>query len=247
MTGIGPWQVQTFSLALALAILLSAAVALRHRPGRPGAVLDVCLLALATGLLAARSGHILLHAAHFAAVPSDILRLGSGGLEWHSALAGALGGLWLGARWRRIEARELLDALTPALALLALGAWRGCMAAGCGYGREVDTLANHSPLLVAELPDVYAIYAPRYNTPLMGLLLALAALLLAGMLYRRGWLPGRRFWLTLLLLAAGMFLIGFLRADSVPLWAGLRSDQWLDLAVILGSAWPLWRRRRRRA
>ena len=91
MTVIGPWQVQTFSLALALAILLSAAVALRHRPGRPGAVLDVCLLALATGLLTARCGHILLHAAHFAAVPSDILRLGSGGLEWHSALAGAPG------------------------------------------------------------------------------------------------------------------------------------------------------------
>ena len=59
--------------------------------------------------------------------------------------------------------------------------------------------------------------------PCSGCCWALAALLLAGMLYRRGWLPGRRFWLTLLLLAAGMFLIGFLRADSVPLWAGLRS------------------------
>ena len=98
---------------------------------------------------------------------------------------------------------------------------------------------------MAELPDIYAIHAPRYNTPLMGLLLALAALLLTGLLFRRGWLRGRRFWLTLLLLAAGTFLIGFLRADSVPLWAGLRSDQWLDLAVMLACAWPLWRGRRR--
>ncbi len=246
MTSIGPLQLQTFSLALALAILLSAAVALRQRPGRPGAVIDVCLLALATGLLAARSGHILLHAAHFAALPSDILRLESGGLEWHSALAGALGGLWLGARWRRVDRRALLDALAPALPLLTLGAWRGCAAAGCAYGREVDTLANHSALLVAELPDIYAIHAPRYNTPLLGLLLALAALLLTGLLFRRAWLRGRRFWLTLLLLAAGVFLIGFLRADSLPLWAGLRSDQWLDLAVMLACAWPLWRGRRRR-
>ena len=175
MTSIGPLQLQTFSLALALAILLSAAVALRQRPGPPGAVIDVCLLALVTGLLAARSGHILLHAAHFSVVPEDIWRLGSGGLEWHSALAGALGGLWLGARWRRVDRRALLDSLAPALALLTLGAWRGCAAAGCAYGREVDTLANHSALLVAELPDIYAIHAPRYNTPLMGLLLALAA------------------------------------------------------------------------
>jgi len=245
MTAIGPWQVQTYSLTLALAILLSGAVALRLRPGRPLAALDACLLALATGLLAARAGHVLLHLEHFVRTPEDILRWSSGGLEWHSALAGALAGLWLGARWRALAWPALLDALTPALALLCLGAWRGCMAAGCGYGREVDTLANHSPLLVAELPDIYGIAAPRYNTPLFGLLLAVIALLLAGLFHRRRWLPGSRFWLLLALLAAGTFAIGFWRADPVPQWGGLRSDQWLDLAVVFTCAWALRRGRRR--
>ena len=244
MTYVGPLQLQTFSLALALAIALAVVIALSRRPARTGATLDVCLLALAGGLLAARGGHILLHAAYFAAVPADMLRAGSGGLEWHSGLAGALGGLWLGARWRRVDGRALLDVLTPAPALLALGAWRGCVAAGCGFGREVDTLAHHPPLLVAELPDVYAIHAPRYNTPLSGMLLALVALLLAGLLFRRGRLRGLRFWLLTLLLAAGMFLIGFLRADSVPMWAGLRADQWLDLVVMAGSALALRREMR---
>ncbi len=245
MTTIGPWQVQTFSLALALAILPGGALALWQRPGRPGAVLDALLPALAAGLLAARGGHVLLHAAHFSVVPQDILRLESGGLEWHSGLAGALVGLWLGARWRGLNLRALLDALAPTPALLMLGGWRACMAVGCGHGREVDTLAHHSPLLVAELPDVYGIYAPRYNTPLFGLLAGVIALLLAGLLYRRGRLRGSRFWLLTLLLAAAMFLIGLWRADSVPQWAGLRSDQWLDLAVMAGCAWPLWRGRRR--
>ena len=31
--------------------------------------------------------------------------------------------------------------------------WWGCRAANCGFGAEVDTLANYLPLLVAELPD----------------------------------------------------------------------------------------------
>ncbi len=245
MTAIGPWQLQTFSLVLALAILLAGAVALWQRPGPPAAVLDACLLALACGLLAARGGHVLLHFEHFSRTPEDILRWSSGGLEWHSGLVGALAGLWLGARWRRLAWPALLDALTPALALFCLGAWRGCMATGCGYGREVDTLANHSPLLVAELPDVYAINAPRYNTPLFGLLLGVIALLLAGLLFRRRWLRGLRFWSLLAFLAAGMLLIGFWRADHVPQWSGLRSDQWLDLAVLPACAWPLWRGRRR--
>ena len=115
MTSIGPLQLQTFSLALALAILLSAAVALRQRPGRPGAVIDVCLLALATGLLAARSGHILLHAAHFSAsCRSDILAswkaaASNGTAPWlvrwagcGSARAGAAStGARCWTRWRR--------------------------------------------------------------------------------------------------------------------------------------------------
>ncbi len=244
MTAIGPWQVQTFSLTLALAILLAGAVALRQRSGSPLAVLDACLLALAPGLLAARGGHVLLHLEHFARTPEDILRWSSGGLEWHSALLGALAGLWLGARWLGLAWPALLDSLTPALALLCLGAWRGCMAVGCGYGREVDTLANHSPLLVAELPDIYGIFAPRYNTPLFGLLLGVIALLLAGLFYRRRWLRGTRFWLLLAFLTAGMLFIGFWRADPVPEWAGWRSDQWLDLALLLACAWPLRRGRR---
>ncbi|MDD9957246.1 MAG: prolipoprotein diacylglyceryl transferase [Anaerolineaceae bacterium] len=245
MTAIGPWQVQTFSLTLALAILLAGAVALRQRPRPAPAVLDACLLALATGLLAARAGHLLLHLEHFARTPEDILRWSSGGLEWHSGLAGALAGLWLGARWRGLAWSALLDALTPAPALFCLGAWRGCMAAGCGYGREVDTLANHSPLLVAELPDIYGIVAPRYNTPLFGLLLAVTALLLAGLFHRRRWLQGNRFWLLTATLAAGMLFIGFWRADRVPQWGGLRSDQWLDLVVLSACLWPLRRVRRR--
>ena len=228
MTAIGPWQVQTFSLVLALAVLLAGALALWRGPGRPAAVFDACLLALATGLLAARGAHVLLHLAHFSVVPQD----------------GALFGLWLGARWRRLDRGELLDALAPAPALLMLAGWRACMATGCGYGREVDTLAHHSPLLVAELSDIYGIYAPRYNTPLFGLLAGLIALLLAGLLHRRRWLTGLRFWLLTLVLAAVMFVIGFWRADSVPQWAGLRSDQWLDVAVMAGCAWPLWRGRR---
>src|SRR5690606_38377072 len=115
-------------------------------------------------------------------------------------------------------------------------------AANCGFGAEVNTLANYPPLVVAELPDVYGIPAPRYNTQLFGLVLALLALGLTIWLFRRGLLVGRRFWLVLALLSAGMFAIGFFRADYALQVADLRADQWLDLAAMFLSIMLLWKR-----
>jgi prolipoprotein diacylglyceryltransferase len=138
-------------------------------------------------------------------------------------------------RWRKLEFARLLDVLTPALPLLALAGWWGCRAANCGFGAEVDTLANYPPLVVAELPDVYGIPAPRYNTQAFGLALALLVFGLTVWLFRRGLLVGRRFWLVLALLSAGMFGIGFFRADYAVEIVNLRADQWLDLGVLLVS------------
>jgi prolipoprotein diacylglyceryltransferase len=99
----------------------------------------------------------------------------------------------------------------------------------------VDTLANYPPLVVAELPDVYGIPAPRYNTQGFGLVLALLVFGLTVWLFRRGLWSGQRFWLVLALLSVGMFGIGFLRADYALIIANLRADQWLDLGVLLVS------------
>jgi prolipoprotein diacylglyceryltransferase len=237
-TTLGPLQVQTFTLALALAVAAGMGWAVYRTPGRPGPRVDACLGALAGGIVGARALHVLLNWAYFEYNAHEILRLHSGGFDWHGALLGGLAGLYVAARWRKVPFIPLLDALTPALPLLALAGWWGCRAANCGYGAEVDTLANYPALVVAELPDVYGIPAPRYNTPLFGLALGLLALGITALLCWRGWLRVRRFWLVLGWLSAGMFLIGFFRADYAAAIAGLRADQWLDLGLLLISLWP---------
>lgn len=241
-TTIGPLQLQTFTLALALAVAAGIGWSAYQLPNQRGAVVDACLGALAGGVIGARLVHVLLNWSYFAYNTSEIWRLRSGGLDWHGALLGGLIGLWVICRWRRLEFARLLDMLTPALPLLALAGWWGCRAANCGFGAEVNTLANYPPLVVAELPDVYGIPAPRYNTQLFGLVLALLALGLTIWLFRRGLLVGRRFWLVLALLSAGMFAIGFFRADYALQVADLRADQWLDLAAMFLSIMLLWKR-----
>ena len=227
------FTVPIYSLALALGIAVGIGIGVRRMPMRLGAVTDSCLGAVAGGIVGARIGHVLLNWTYFAANLSEALRPSAGGLDWHGALVGGLIGLALVGRWRRLALRDLLDALAPALPLLAFAAWLGCWAAVCGYGVEVDTLARYPAFAVAETRDVYGIVAPRYNTQVFGMALALALLILSVVLVRRGWLKYRRFWLLLALLSAGMFAIGFLRGDASPLVAGIRADQWLDAIFFL--------------
>ncbi len=146
----------------------------------------------------------------------------------------------------RIEDREtsfnhLLDSLAPALPLIGLGGWVGCLAAGCGYGREVDSLANYPHWVTSELVDVFGIVAPRFNTPYFGIALSLLAslLVLLSVLWRSRSAStsptGQRFWWLLALMSAGMFIIGFYRADHTFTFFSLRTDQILDVIMSLWS------------
>lgn len=239
-TTIGFLTVPTFNLLLALALVAGGGVAVYHLRDRyPFAALTDCGLGgLVGGVVGARVGHVLLNWHYFSDHSDEITRLSVGGLDWHGALIGGLLGIWVVSRWRRVAFAPLLDALTPLLPLLTLGGWLGCAVrhVHCAYGVEVETLALYPPLLVVESPDVYGIIAPRYNTHLFGTLLALVTLVLVGWLFWRDRLHGRRFWLVLALLSAGMFVIGLYRADSVLHVGALRADQLLDVAFMVVAA-----------
>lgn len=239
-TALGPVTLPAFTLLLALATAAAAALLLHRAPARAAAA-DCGLAALAGAAVGARAAHVLLNWDYFAGAPAEALRLSAGGLSWHGAVAGGLVGLGLGARWRGVDAAALLDRLALALPLAAFAVWWGCLGAACGYGAEVDTLARYPAWMVAELPDIYGLAAPRYRTQAFGMALSAALLALALLLAGRGWLRGRRFWLLLFLLSAGMFAIGFVRADHTPAIAGRRADQWLDLAFAALAGWRLAR------
>lgn len=238
------FRVPIFSLALTVGLALSIGIGLRRSGTRPAALIDACLGGMAGGLIGARAAHVLLNWTYFAENVDEALRLNAGGLDWHGAVIGGLVGLTLAARLQQLDTRALLDALAPALPVLAFAGWMGCWAAVCGYGAEVDTLAHYPAFAAAETRDVYGIIAPRYNTQIFGIALAAALLAVSVALARGGWLKGRRFWALLALLSAAMFGIGFLRGDYAVMVAGIRADQWIDVAFVLwGAVLTLYNRR----
>jgi phosphatidylglycerol:prolipoprotein diacylglycerol transferase len=237
-TQMGGTTYHTYTLLLGLCIVLSAGLGLLRLRGvyRPGRLADAYLAALAVGIVTARAEHVLLHWDHFGENLGDITNLYTGGLNGHGAVLGGLLGLYVVSRWRGLDFPRLRDSLVLALPLIALGAWWGCGASHCAYGREVGTLADYPAWAAAESADVYGIVLPRYNTQLFGIASALAGLVIAGLLVWRGWLPARRFWVVLALLAAAQFVTGFFRDDLMHTAAGLRADQWLDALVFAWAA-----------
>jgi phosphatidylglycerol:prolipoprotein diacylglycerol transferase len=254
-TTIGPWTFQTFTLLLALAALVSAGIGLR-RASHPGLLADVYLGALIGAVIGARLFHVLLNWDYFAENLNEAGIISLGGLDWHGAVVGGLVGLYIAAKIRHfvgtryissavqpLRFRDLLDSLTPALPLIGLAGWWGCLAASCGYGMEVDNLSNYPTFAVSETADVYGIVVPRYNTQFFGLILAAAVLIIVTLLFWRGVLRYRRFWLTVALLSAGMFVIGFFRGDHVVMLASWRGDQLLDGLLIVLSFVAISRQR----
>jgi phosphatidylglycerol:prolipoprotein diacylglycerol transferase len=228
LTTIGPWTLQTYTVVLALAIGATVTFGVLRAGRRAGALVDVGLGALACGLALARLEHVLLNWNYFAYAVHEAFQINAGGLDWHGAVIGGLIGGAAVARWRRVDAHEILEVMTLGLPLIALAGWYGCWAAHCAYGVEVDTLAHFPSWAVSESADVYGMAAPRYNTQVFGQWLAAALMVVAAILL---WRQRVGFWLMLGLFSVGMFVIGFFRGDYAPMLYGLRLDQWLDAVV----------------
>ncbi len=254
---IGPLELRTYAAWLTGGALAALGVIVwrghRQRPGAALPWLDVGIAALVAGVIGARLLHVALEWAYFADHPDEIRRLSLGGLAWH-------GGLWLGApaallmaAWRRVDVRAWIDAAALAWPLGVIAAWLGCREAGCGYGYEVATLADWPGWIVAELPDVYGLVAPRLDLAVFGVLWGGALLALAALLTWRGWLPGLRLWLVLGVGCLGLAVLGFFRADPARTWFDRRADQVFNLLVVAlctvigGTLWLLDRRAARDA
>ena len=258
-TQIGFWNIPTFRLTIGIAIVFSLIIALYHQHPR-GQVVNIYLGGLVLGILGARLFHVALNWDYFTDNRAEIWVIGAGGLDWHGAVLGGMIGLalvlWMqnsvlswAVRHHYVQTEvtrqsfnRLVASLILALPLIGLGGWVGCLAAGCGYGKEVDSLANYSRWATSELVDVFGIVAPRYNTPYFGMALCGLALIIGLVMLVLGRksppdaLKGRRFWWLLAFMSAGMFMIGFYRADHTLVFFGLRGDQIVDVIMALWSA-----------
>jgi phosphatidylglycerol---prolipoprotein diacylglyceryl transferase len=230
----GRLTMSSYTVLLDLGLLLGLGVLTwraRRRVARPGRWLDGALVALVAGVAGGRLGYVVAHAGYYDQHRDEILRFWLGGLSWHGVLAGALLVLPLYCRLRGLRFWRLADELALVAPLVGAGGWLGCLAAGCAYGRP---LAGPDWLL-ADLPDVFGVWALRPNVQLVGAawsLLLLPLLAVAGRARR----PGMTAALFLALYGAGLAWLSSLRGDAIPLWAGRRLDVWLNGLVVMGGA-----------
>lgn len=146
-------------------------------------------------------------------------------------LAGGYAGVEI-AKWTLdIRTRTGDSFACPVAVAIAVGRL-GCFVAGCCYG-----VPTRLPWGVV-FPSVDAV--PRHPTQLYE---ALFHAICAGALWyaqRRGWFPGHRVKLYVILYSAYRFLSEFLRPE-LEFWGGLTAFQWASLALMAGFA-VIWYR-----
>lgn len=232
----GPITLRTYALLLDCAILVGL-MTLAWQGWRldrePAYWLDTGLGALVAGLVAARAGHVAIHWSYFSEHRGEMFEFWHGGLDWHGAILGGLIGLTVVARLRKLNFQQVSNTLVWVMPIGVMLVYVGCLMGSCAHGREVRSLADYPAPLVAELPDLYGVVAPRFTSQLYGALLG-AVLFGVVVLLRH---TRVRLWIALVLLGLGTFGIGFTRGDAVPMVGVLRLDQILDLGVaVVGAA-----------
>ena len=233
---LGSWQLSTYSVVYALALLLAGMYAF-HRlltglDRSPETIMRGLLLTILGGFVGQYAVRLVLVAQRF---------LQSGELAWRggsSFIGMLLGGVGAGAfycRKHNISLPRALDRVAPVLPLSqAISRW-GCLAAGCCYGKPTDSWPG------VYLRNIHGEWAVRYPTQIMasaadllifGLIL-LAERLTAG---RRWYFDGLLFLLYVFCYSLKRFLLEFLRGDVLPLWGPIT---WVHLYTLVGMGLSL--------
>ncbi|MFM7125271.1 MAG: prolipoprotein diacylglyceryl transferase, partial [Actinomycetota bacterium] len=248
---IGPLELRAYGLMIALGVI--AAVWLWGKRlvlaevGTSDDASAVALWAVPAGIIGARLYHVATEWDRFSDAPGDIVKIWEGGL-------GIPGGMFLGIvvgaiviRRRHMPLSMTMWAVAPALPLAqAIGRWGNWFnqelfgrPTDLPWGLEVDAdkvaSAGYAP---GTLFHPTFLYESLWNLALVG------ALILVGRRLMARPHPGRLLAVYVVGYGIGRFWIEGLRIDPAKEGGGLRLNQWMALALIVGGAGYLaWRAR----
>jgi phosphatidylglycerol:prolipoprotein diacylglycerol transferase len=226
---LGPLHLYRYGFTVALGLLAGLWLALREARRRgfdADALFDLCLAAVAAGLVGARAEHVLFSLPFYLAHPAEILRLDEGGLSIHGALfAGALA-VWVVGRRRNLPFLTVADLLA---APVALGEAIGRL--GCDLVGRVTTW----PLALV-VDGVRYHNVPLYTSVYLFGLFAY----LYGYRRTRVRVRGQLLLEYVLWYSVGRFLLEFVRS-SPTVWLGLSLAQLVSLLLALLAAFGLRR------
>ncbi|MCW3817294.1 prolipoprotein diacylglyceryl transferase [Micromonospora sp. DR5-3] len=248
----GPVPVRAYALCIIVGIVLACVVTelrLRRRGVAPGAVLDIAVWAVPTGIIGARIYHVITSPEKYFGAGGEPLKafaIWEGGLGIWGAVAGGALGAWIAARQLGIPLTVVADALAPGLPLAQavgrLGNWFNNELYGgrtsLPWGLEVHVMdPDHpghalrddagNPVLLPGLYQPTFLYEALWNIGVAALVFLLDRKLRFG--------RGRAFALYVMGYTAGRFWIELMRTDEANHILGLRLNVWTAALVFLGA------------
>lgn len=242
---LGPLSLNAYGLMIALGVLAAVWMLGRQLESKGLGTSDdassIGMWGVAAGIVGARLYHVVTDWDRFADDLAAIPKIWEGGLGIPGGLlAGVFVGVWQG-RKRGISPGQLLTCAAPAVPLAqAIGRWGNWFnqelfgkPTDLPWGLEIDDA--HTPAGYASDTTFHPtfLYESLWNLGLV------AVLLWIDRKYRLG--PGRLFAVYVMGYGVGRYWIEGLRIDAVQLddVAGLRWNQWVALAAIVGGAFYL--------
>ncbi|MEV4769588.1 prolipoprotein diacylglyceryl transferase [Micromonospora humida] len=249
---LGPVPLRAYALCIVAGIVVACLVTehrLRQRGVAPGAVLDIAVWAVPTGIIGARIYHVVTSPEKYFGTGGDpwkAFAIWEGGLGIWGAVAGGAVGAWIAARQLGIPLTVVADALAPGLPLAQavgrLGNWFNNELYGgrttLPWGLEIHrmdpdnpghTLRDdaNQPILEPGLYHPTFAYEALWNLGVAGLVFALDRRFKLG--------RGRAFALYVMGYTAGRFWIELMRTDEANRILGLRLNVWTAGLVFLGA------------
>jgi len=217
---IGSFQLPTYGLLLALALLTAIITAdrLGRREGFDGSrMLDFSTWIIVVGLIGAKVLMIISDWGYYSRDPGEIFSLNTleaGGVFYGGFIASALFAIWY-VRTYKLPPLKMFDIYAPAIALAQSVGRLGCFSAGCDYGTPTKSVLG----VVFTNPYAREVTGVPLNTRIHPTQLyeSLATLIIGAILlwrYGRKKRDGEIFLLYLVLYAVARFFLEFLRGDE---------------------------------
>ncbi|MEU3457095.1 prolipoprotein diacylglyceryl transferase [Micromonospora sp. NPDC006766] len=249
---LGPVPIRAYALCIIAGIVLAGVVTehrLRRRGVAPGAVLDIAVWAVPTGIVGARIYHVITSPEKYFGAggqPLKAFAIWEGGLGIWGAVAGGAIGALIAARQLGIPFAVVADALAPGLPLAQavgrLGNWFNNELYGgltsLPWGLQVHVMDPDNPghalrddagqaVLQPGLYHPTFLYEAIWNIGVAALVFVLARKLRLG--------RGRAFALYVMGYTVGRFWIEMMRTDEANHFLGLRLNVWTAALVFLGA------------